>query len=251
MQYLLVSLKSSSSCLHPLLRLPVRSIIPPKTYLRKQFLWKMLLTQLAFLHCMLWRMIFYFFTLWNTSWIFIRSFQLIFSILLEHHTSEFQSMPDLYLEEKHQGWNYIFKWQNFKYREISNSFKKRHNLNLSKFVPNGTRRDVLRDHFELRPVFFLSVTNSSNSLRVILVFPLLQKTPTLCIHKSPPLSILEHTNTASSRLSVRPSVRPHRTTRFPLDGFSWNLIYEDSSKICRENSSFIKMWPKYFTWRPT
>jgi len=28
------------------------------------------------------------------------------------------------------------------------------------------------------------------------------------------------------------SVRSHGTTRLPLDGFSWNLIFEDLSKIC-------------------
>jgi hypothetical protein len=28
------------------------------------------------------------------------------------------------------------------------------------------------------------------------------------------------------------SVRPHGTTRLPLDGFSLNLIFEDFSKIC-------------------
>jgi len=42
--------------------------------------------------------------------------------------------------------------------------------------------------------------------------------------------------------SVSVSVRPHRTTRFPLDGFSWNLIFEYFSKICQENTSFIKIW---------
>jgi len=30
------------------------------------------------------------------------------------------------------------------------------------------------------------------------------------------------------------SVCPHGTTRLPLDGFSWNLIFEDFSKICWE-----------------
>ena len=37
------------------------------------------------------------------------------------------------------------------------------------------------------------------------------------------------------------SVRPHGTTRLPLDGFSRNLIFDDCSKICGENSSFIKI----------
>ena len=41
-----------------------------------------------------------------------------------------------------------------------------------------------------------------------------------------------------STISFVMSVRPH----LPLDGFSWNLIFEYFSKICRENSSFIKTW---------
>jgi len=36
------------------------------------------------------------------------------------------------------------------------------------------------------------------------------------------------------------SVRPDETNPLPLDKFSWNLIFEDFSKICQENSSFIK-----------
>ena len=48
---------------------------------------------------------------------------------------------------------------------------------------------------------------------------------------------------ASSCLkSVCTSVSPNGTTRLPLDGFSWNLIFEYFSKICRENSCFIKIW---------
>jgi hypothetical protein len=43
-------------------------------------------------------------------------------------------------------------------------------------------------------------------------------------------------------LSVRPSDRPQGTTRFPVDGFSWNFIFEYFSKICREKSSFIQIW---------
>ena len=45
---------------------------------------------------------------------------------------------------------------------------------------------------------------------------------------------------ASSCLSVCPSIRPHGTTRLASDGFSSNLIL--FSKICRENSTFIKIW---------
>jgi hypothetical protein len=50
-------------------------------------------------------------------------------------------------------------------------------------------------------------------------------------------------------MSVRPSICPHGTTRLPLDGFSWNLILENFSKICRENSSFNQIRQE-FTWRP-
>jgi hypothetical protein len=41
--------------------------------------------------------------------------------------------------------------------------------------------------------------------------------------------------TVSSAVSVYPSVRPHGTTLLPLDEFSWRLIFEYFSKICREN----------------
>ena len=57
-------------------------------------------------------------------------------------------------------------------------------------------------------------------------------------------------------LSVRPSVRlffcPHGTARLPLGGFSWNLIFMYFSKICWENSSFIKIKKNkgYFTRGP-
>jgi hypothetical protein len=43
------------------------------------------------------------------------------------------------------------------------------------------------------------------------------------------------------RPSVSLSVRPHGTTRLPLEGFSWNLIFHYFSKICRENSISIKI----------
>jgi len=36
-------------------------------------------------------------------------------------------------------------------------------------------------------------------------------------------------------------VRPHGTTRFSVDGFSWNFTLEDFSKIYWENSRFIKI----------
>jgi hypothetical protein len=38
----------------------------------------------------------------------------------------------------------------------------------------------------------------------------------------------------------------------PTEQFSWNLIFEDFSKICGENLSFIKSAKnnRFFTWRP-
>jgi hypothetical protein len=50
--------------------------------------------------------------------------------------------------------------------------------------------------------------------------------------------------------SVRPSVRPHGTARrLPLDGCSWNLIFEYFSKIFWEKWSFVMIWQDngYFT----
>jgi len=45
--------------------------------------------------------------------------------------------------------------------------------------------------------------------------------------------------TISFVTSVLPSFCPHGTTRFPKNGFSWNLTFEYVSKICRENSRFV------------
>ena len=47
------------------------------------------------------------------------------------------------------------------------------------------------------------------------------------------------------------SVRPHSTRRLPLDGFSWTSMFKYVSKICRENSRFIKIEQNdvYFTRR--
>ena len=42
-------------------------------------------------------------------------------------------------------------------------------------------------------------------------------------------------------LSCCLSVCLHGTTRLPLDRFWWNLMFELFSKICRENSSLIKI----------
>jgi len=42
-------------------------------------------------------------------------------------------------------------------------------------------------------------------------------------------------------MSVRLFVCPHGTTRLPLDGFSWIVVFEYFSKNCREDSRFIKI----------
>ena len=50
------------------------------------------------------------------------------------------------------------------------------------------------------------------------------------------------TATLSFLMSVHLSVRPLGTSRLSLDEFSWNLIFDYFSKICRENSGFIQVW---------
>ena len=44
-----------------------------------------------------------------------------------------------------------------------------------------------------------------------------------------------------SLLHIRPSVRQHETTRLPREVFLRNLISEFFSKICQENSTFLKI----------
>jgi hypothetical protein len=47
--------------------------------------------------------------------------------------------------------------------------------------------------------------------------------------------------TIKKKKKIALSVRTHGTTRLPLDGFSLNFIFEYISKICEENSGFIKI----------
>ena len=91
-EYPLLSLKSSSSFLRLLHRLPVTSILPfifPSiTRCRRQFLrkmWPILLAFLLFISC---RIFLCSLTLSNTSSFLTWSVQLIFSILLQHHISK-------------------------------------------------------------------------------------------------------------------------------------------------------------------
>jgi hypothetical protein len=46
-------------------------------------------------------------------------------------------------------------------------------------------------------------------------------------------------------LSVRPTLCPHGTTRFPLNGFLWNLMLVDLWKICRDNSCSVGIWQEH------
>jgi len=47
--------------------------------------------------------------------------------------------------------------------------------------------------------------------------------------------------TISSVMSIRSSGCLQEATRLPLDGFSWNLIFEYVSKFCRKELSLIKI----------
>jgi hypothetical protein len=54
-------------------------------------------------------------------------------------------------------------------------------------------------------------------------------------------------------LSFVMTVRPHRITQLPLDGFSWNLMFEYFSKILEETQFWLISDKNnaYFSWRPT
>jgi hypothetical protein len=49
-------------------------------------------------------------------------------------------------------------------------------------------------------------------------------------------------STGSFILSLRLSIRPHETIRLPQEEFSFSSVLEYNSKICQENSYFIKIW---------
>ena len=89
---------------------------------------------------------------------------------------------------------------------------------------------------------FVPVLTYFSNIRMKSIFILtglvlfLQASSQNCKNQLLPLSFL------SVFLSARDSLYAHGTTRLPLDGFSWKLIFEDFSKICPENSSFIKIW---------
>jgi len=95
-----VSLRSSSSCLDLISRLPITSILPsifPSiTCFRTQFLRKIPPVQLVFLFIVC-RIFYSFLTLCNTTSFLSRSIQLIFSILLQHDTSKLEGCLTVHL----------------------------------------------------------------------------------------------------------------------------------------------------------
>jgi hypothetical protein len=46
-------------------------------------------------------------------------------------------------------------------------------------------------------------------------------------------------------ISVCPSIAPYGKPHLRIDKFSWKVIFEYFLKICRENSSFIKIWQEW------
>ena len=102
-EYPLLSLRSSSSFLRLLPRLPVTSIppftFPSITYIRRQFLLKMWPIQLAFRLLISRRIFLCSLTVSNTSSFLTWSVQLILSILLQHHVSKLHMFFKLQLLE--------------------------------------------------------------------------------------------------------------------------------------------------------
>ena len=92
LQYLVVTLKSSSSCLRLFPCLSVTSILPSifssTKWFWRQFLHKTWSIQLCFLLVIVRRQFLFSWTLCNTSSFLTWSVQLIFSILLQHHMSK-------------------------------------------------------------------------------------------------------------------------------------------------------------------
>jgi len=101
-QYLLFSLRSLSSCLRLLPRLPVTSILPSifpsVTCFRRQLRGTIWPIQFAFLLLIVCRIFLSSLTLCNTSSFLTWLIQLNFSILIEHHISKISGISDLLSE---------------------------------------------------------------------------------------------------------------------------------------------------------
>ena len=84
---------------------------------------------------------------------------------------------------------------------------------------------VFRSCYKFQPYFLLTVVETSNEHEKDTVGIIRFRKIKICFF----------------RLSFCPSVCPQGTTRLPLDGLSSNIMFEYFSKICPENSSFIKI----------
>jgi len=87
-QYPLVSIRSSSSCLHLLTFVPAPSNFYSRKCCRRQCRRNMWPNQSAFFHFIVCRMFLFSLTLCHTSSFSTRSIQLIYSILLQHNISK-------------------------------------------------------------------------------------------------------------------------------------------------------------------
>ena len=88
LQYLQFTLRSSSSCLRLLLRLPLPFIFHSVIRLRRHMLRKTSPMKSAHLHFIPYRIFLYSFTLYFTSSFLTRLVQLIFPVFLQNHNSE-------------------------------------------------------------------------------------------------------------------------------------------------------------------
>jgi hypothetical protein len=98
LQHPALSLRSSCSLLHLLLRLPFTYMLPSTTCFTRQFLSKMRPIQIAFRLFSVCRVFLSSITVRNTCSLFTRSVQMICFILHQHHISDFPTVSDLLSE---------------------------------------------------------------------------------------------------------------------------------------------------------
>ena len=73
--------------------------------------------------------------------------------------------------------------------------------------------------------------------------PILNQINPICTLIFSSRTIFRRVRRLAETISVVMSVRPNGTIRLPLDGLSWNLIFEYFfSKSCPPNSSFLQIW---------
>jgi hypothetical protein len=133
-QYPFFSLKSSSICLHVVSCLPVTSILacifPSIMCVTRQFLHKIRPIQLAFTHSTIYTILLSCLTVCNTSSFLTQLDQMIFPILLQHHTSKlymcfvspFQSVK---VSAQHKAMPQLYRFTSFFLTVKSNFLVKR------------------------------------------------------------------------------------------------------------------------------